>query len=176
MGVVVGVLDAAFDVLLLKYGTIKRVYTNVCAIASLVHHLASIRFQRLKLARDPRFIEGPLPTLSLFWDPAIVAEAENNRPTAATKGLSSENNTKPSESTQVCPSLEHGMCHRAIQTTDSTSDEFKKWCMLRDRDEIPPNAVVEQKITIMSLLKVVLSPASEPTKYNVCFLRVNCFS
>lgn len=31
-GVVVSVLDSAFDVLLIEYGIIKRVYTNVCVI------------------------------------------------------------------------------------------------------------------------------------------------
>ncbi|KAH7720689.1 RNB-like protein [Aphelenchoides avenae] len=118
VGVVVGVLDAAFDVLLVKYGIIKRVYTN-----------------RLKLARDPRFVEGPLPVLTLYWDPTVVAEAEQSRWMAAAKSTSTDNTVKSTES-----------------------------------NEVPPNAVVEQKVSVMSLLKVVLSPASEPTKYNASII------
>lgn len=34
-GVVVNVLDAAFDVLVFKYGVIKRVYVNVSALVML---------------------------------------------------------------------------------------------------------------------------------------------
>ncbi|KAL3991038.1 RNB domain family protein [Acanthocheilonema viteae] len=49
--VVIQVLDASFDVLVVKYGVVKRVYTS-----------------RLRLAREPRFIEGPCPSLLLYWD------------------------------------------------------------------------------------------------------------
>nr|CTP80735.1 BMA-DISL-2 [Brugia malayi] len=49
--VVIQVLDASFDVLVMKYGVVKRVYTS-----------------RLRLAREPRFIEGPCPSLLLYWD------------------------------------------------------------------------------------------------------------
>ncbi|CAG9539807.1 unnamed protein product [Cercopithifilaria johnstoni] len=49
--VVMQVLDASFDVLVVKYGVVKRVYTS-----------------RLRLAREPRFIEGPCPSLLLYWD------------------------------------------------------------------------------------------------------------
>ncbi|EJW87960.1 hypothetical protein WUBG_01126 [Wuchereria bancrofti] len=49
--VVIQVLDASFDVLVIKYGVVKRVYTS-----------------RLRLAREPRFIEGPCPSLLLYWD------------------------------------------------------------------------------------------------------------
>ncbi|KAI1717993.1 RNB domain-containing protein [Ditylenchus destructor] len=54
LGVVVGILDLAFDVLLVKYGIIRRVYMN-----------------RLKLAREPRFVEGFPGALILRWDPAV---------------------------------------------------------------------------------------------------------
>uniref|UniRef100_A0A0R3RSF8 DIS3-like exonuclease 2 n=1 Tax=Elaeophora elaphi TaxID=1147741 RepID=A0A0R3RSF8_9BILA len=49
--VVIQVLDASFDVLVIKYGVVKRIYTS-----------------RLRLAREPRFIEGPCPSLLLYWD------------------------------------------------------------------------------------------------------------
>lgn len=49
-GVVVNVLDASFDVLVFKYGVVKRVYVN-----------------RLEIAREPVFTEGPPPRLTLFW-------------------------------------------------------------------------------------------------------------
>ncbi|VDM60308.1 unnamed protein product [Angiostrongylus costaricensis] len=48
-GVVVNVLDAAFDVLILKYGVIKRVYVKA-----------------LQMSRDPIFEEASLK-LTLFW-------------------------------------------------------------------------------------------------------------
>ncbi|CAI4221259.1 unnamed protein product [Auanema sp. JU1783] len=50
-GVVVNVLDQAFDVLVLKYGVVKRVYVN-----------------KLDMARDPVHREGPPPTLTLYWN------------------------------------------------------------------------------------------------------------
>lgn len=49
--VVVQILDAAFDVLVVKYGIIKRVFAN-----------------KLRIVREPRFIEGASPTLTLYWD------------------------------------------------------------------------------------------------------------
>uniref|UniRef100_A0A915A718 DIS3-like exonuclease 2 n=1 Tax=Parascaris univalens TaxID=6257 RepID=A0A915A718_PARUN len=49
--VVLMILDASFDVLIIRYGVVKRVYVN-----------------RLKMARDPRFLEGTNPTLTLYWD------------------------------------------------------------------------------------------------------------
>ncbi|VDN00888.1 unnamed protein product [Thelazia callipaeda] len=49
--VVLQVSDASFDVLIIKYGVLKRVYTN-----------------RLRMAREPRYIEGACPSLILYWD------------------------------------------------------------------------------------------------------------
>ncbi|KIH54145.1 RNB-like protein, partial [Ancylostoma duodenale] len=49
-GVVVNVLDAAFDVLLFKYGVIKRVYVNA-----------------LEMSQEPLFLESP-NRLTLFWN------------------------------------------------------------------------------------------------------------
>ncbi|EPB77769.1 RNB-like protein [Ancylostoma ceylanicum] len=49
-GVVVNVLDAAFDVLLFKYGVIKRVYVNA-----------------LEMSQEPLFRENP-NRLSLYWN------------------------------------------------------------------------------------------------------------
>uniref|UniRef100_A0A914WIJ6 Ribonuclease II/R domain-containing protein n=1 Tax=Plectus sambesii TaxID=2011161 RepID=A0A914WIJ6_9BILA len=57
-GVVMNVLDQSFDVLLVRYGIVKRVYAN-----------------KLQLVRDPKFEEGPPPVLTLYWDPA----ADKNR-------------------------------------------------------------------------------------------------
>lgn len=48
-GVVVNVLDAAFDVLILKYGVIKRVYVKA-----------------LQMSRDPIFEKASLK-LTLYW-------------------------------------------------------------------------------------------------------------
>ncbi|KAI6244124.1 DIS3-like exonuclease 2 [Aphelenchoides fujianensis] len=62
VGVVVGVLDAAVDVLLVKYNIVRRVYTN-----------------RLKLAREPRFIDGTSGVLVLYWDPAFVMDTVHRR-------------------------------------------------------------------------------------------------
>uniref|UniRef100_A0A8R1Z4K2 DIS3-like exonuclease 2 n=1 Tax=Pristionchus pacificus TaxID=54126 RepID=A0A8R1Z4K2_PRIPA len=51
--VVINVLDQSFDVLVLKYGVVTRVYVN-----------------RLDMARDPQFVETPSPSLTLFWNPS----------------------------------------------------------------------------------------------------------
>ncbi|CAJ0961461.1 unnamed protein product, partial [Mesorhabditis belari] len=63
-GVVVAVLDASFDVLVFKYGVVKRVYVN-----------------RLDMARDPEFHENAAPPrLTLYWkskdgvNPIVVQE------------------------------------------------------------------------------------------------------
>ncbi|KAK6012818.1 RNB-like protein [Ostertagia ostertagi] len=60
-GVVVSVMDASFDVLVLKYGVVKRVYVN-----------------RLDMARDPIFIDGPPAQLTLFWNPPLSGGQERN--------------------------------------------------------------------------------------------------
>ncbi|KAJ1358732.1 hypothetical protein KIN20_017233 [Parelaphostrongylus tenuis] len=60
-GVVVSVMDASFDVLVLKYGVVKRVYVN-----------------RLDMARDPIFIDGPPAQLTLFWNPPMSSVQEKN--------------------------------------------------------------------------------------------------
>ncbi|KJH49197.1 RNB-like protein [Dictyocaulus viviparus] len=60
-GVVVSVMDASFDVLVLKYGVVKRVYVN-----------------RLDMARDPIFIDGPPAQLTLFWNPPMSTVQERN--------------------------------------------------------------------------------------------------
>ncbi|RCN38592.1 RNB-like protein [Ancylostoma caninum] len=49
-GVVVNVLDAAFDVLLFKYGVIKRIYVNA-----------------LEMSQEPLFLESP-NRLTLYWN------------------------------------------------------------------------------------------------------------
>uniref|UniRef100_A0A158R444 RNB domain-containing protein n=1 Tax=Syphacia muris TaxID=451379 RepID=A0A158R444_9BILA len=49
--VVVQILDAAFDVLIVKFGIIRRVNAN-----------------KLRVVREPRFVEGNSPTLTLYWD------------------------------------------------------------------------------------------------------------
>ncbi|MFH4974565.1 hypothetical protein AB6A40_001274 [Gnathostoma spinigerum] len=82
--VVLQVLDASFDVLIVKYGIVKRVYVN-----------------RLRMAREPRFIEGPCPSLTLYWD----------------------------------------------------------------AHEGPTNAVTEQTIRMCTIVTVILSALSEPTKF-----------
>ncbi|VDM40534.1 unnamed protein product [Toxocara canis] len=84
--VVLVVLDAAFDVLVVKYGVVKRVYVN-----------------RLKMAREPRFLGGTNPTLTLYWD-------SHNEGT---------------------------------------------------------NAVIEQTISVCTIVDVILSALPEPTKYQV---------
>lgn len=60
-GVVISVMDASFDVLVLKYGVVKRVYVN-----------------RLDMARDPIFIDGPPAQLTLFWNPLLAGGQERN--------------------------------------------------------------------------------------------------
>ncbi|EYB90524.1 hypothetical protein Y032_0219g2479 [Ancylostoma ceylanicum] len=60
-GVVISVMDASFDVLVLKYGVVKRVYVN-----------------RLDMARDPIFIDGPPAQLTLFWNPPMSTLQERN--------------------------------------------------------------------------------------------------
>uniref|UniRef100_A0A7I4Y1S2 Ribonuclease II R domain containing protein n=1 Tax=Haemonchus contortus TaxID=6289 RepID=A0A7I4Y1S2_HAECO len=60
-GVVISVMDASFDVLVLKYGVVKRVYVN-----------------RLDMARDPIFIDGPPAQLTLFWNPPLAGGQERN--------------------------------------------------------------------------------------------------
>ncbi|KAK6051296.1 RNB-like protein, partial [Cooperia oncophora] len=60
-GVVISVMDASFDVLVLKYGVVKRVYVN-----------------RLDMARDPIFIDGPPAQLTLFWNPPLSGGQERN--------------------------------------------------------------------------------------------------
>ncbi|WKX92879.1 hypothetical protein Q1695_010704 [Nippostrongylus brasiliensis] len=60
-GVVISVMDASFDVLVLKYGVVKRVYVN-----------------RLDMARDPIFIDGPPSQLTLFWNPPLSSAQERN--------------------------------------------------------------------------------------------------
>uniref|UniRef100_A0A0N4V7R2 RNB domain-containing protein n=1 Tax=Enterobius vermicularis TaxID=51028 RepID=A0A0N4V7R2_ENTVE len=49
--VVVQILDAAFDVLVVEYGIVARVYAN-----------------KLRVVREPRLTEGTLPALTLYWD------------------------------------------------------------------------------------------------------------
>ncbi|VDO63770.1 unnamed protein product [Heligmosomoides polygyrus] len=56
-GVVISVMDASFDVLVLKYGVVKR---------------------RLDMARDPIFIDGPPAQLTLFWNPPLAGGQERN--------------------------------------------------------------------------------------------------
>uniref|UniRef100_A0A0K0CWG5 RNB domain-containing protein n=1 Tax=Angiostrongylus cantonensis TaxID=6313 RepID=A0A0K0CWG5_ANGCA len=87
-GVVVHVMDASFDVLVLKYGIVKRVYIN-----------------RLDMARDPIFIDGPPARLTLFWNPPVSTVQERN------------------------------------------------------------NAVIEQTIQMCTVVDVILTALSEPTKY-----------
>ncbi|KAK5976385.1 RNB domain-containing protein, partial [Trichostrongylus colubriformis] len=60
-GVVISVMDASFDVLVLKYGVVKRVYVN-----------------RLDMARDPIYIDGPPAQLTLFWNPPLSGGQERN--------------------------------------------------------------------------------------------------
>jgi exoribonuclease R len=135
--VVVGVLDAAFDVLIIKYGIIKRIYTN-----------------RLRLAREPRFVEGPLPVIYLYWDPTVVSDAEHHKSAAAAKSVSDEN-AGPISS-------------QSNESQNSTKSATSNGSMTKD--EYPNNAVAEQKIGLMSLLKVVLTPATEKTKYNAVII------
>ena len=59
------ILDAAFDVLVLKYGVTKRVYVNVRLLCSF---WSDTFFQRLDMARDPK-LEGTPAELTLFWNP-----------------------------------------------------------------------------------------------------------
>uniref|UniRef100_A0A915DEC5 Ribonuclease II/R domain-containing protein n=1 Tax=Ditylenchus dipsaci TaxID=166011 RepID=A0A915DEC5_9BILA len=99
LGVVVGVLDSAFDVLLVKYGIIKQ----------------------LKLGRDPRYVDGLPPALVLHWDSSVGATDE----------------------------------FREAETSPSTR-EYRSGT----------NAVVEQTLRIMSIVRVVLTPAADPPKYN----------
>ncbi|VDM64417.1 unnamed protein product [Angiostrongylus costaricensis] len=93
-GVVVHVMDASFDVLVLKYGIVKRVYINV-----------GILLDRLDMARDPIFIDGPPAQLTLFWNPPMSTVQERN------------------------------------------------------------NAVIEQTIQMCTVVDVILTALSEPTKY-----------
>ncbi|ETN70365.1 RNB-like protein [Necator americanus] len=60
-GVVISIMDVSFDVLVLKYGVVKRVYVN-----------------RLDMARDPVFIDGPPAQLTLFWNPPLTTVQERN--------------------------------------------------------------------------------------------------
>ncbi|KAJ1367141.1 hypothetical protein KIN20_027995 [Parelaphostrongylus tenuis] len=60
-GLVVSVMHASFDVLVLKYGVVKRVYVN-----------------SLDMARDPIFIEGPPAQLTLFWNPPVSSVQKRN--------------------------------------------------------------------------------------------------
>ncbi|KAH7728718.1 RNB-like protein [Aphelenchoides avenae] len=85
VGVVVVVLDAAFDVLLLKYGIIKRVYANT-----------------LKLARQPILEKDPLPVLTLRWDSKVFDEdKQDDRPSVATKSSTDQGTAKASDSNEV---------------------------------------------------------------------------
>lgn len=64
-GIVVNVLDHSFDVLVLKFGVVKRVYVNVSyPKQSMFQDI----LQRLDMARDPVFREGPPPQLLLYWN------------------------------------------------------------------------------------------------------------
>ncbi|GMT04291.1 hypothetical protein PENTCL1PPCAC_26465, partial [Pristionchus entomophagus] len=51
--VVINVLDQSFDVLVLKYGVVTRIYVD-----------------RLDMAREPEFVETPCPSLTLHWSPS----------------------------------------------------------------------------------------------------------
>ncbi|KAI1731546.1 RNB domain-containing protein [Ditylenchus destructor] len=77
LGVVVGVLDMAFDVLLVKYGIIRRVYMN-----------------RLKLSREPRFVEGFPGALILRWDPSVFDDKKK-------QGDSGSNAIQPDQTIRV---------------------------------------------------------------------------
>ncbi|KAE9420385.1 hypothetical protein Angca_009643, partial [Angiostrongylus cantonensis] len=110
-GVVVHVMDASFDVLVLKYGIVKRVYINVGILLDVLHgpfsfvHISIAYIQRLDMARDPIFIDGPPARLTLFWNPPVSTVQERN------------------------------------------------------------NAVIEQTIQMCTVVDVILTALSEPTKY-----------
>ncbi|CEF61173.1 DIS3-like exonuclease 2 [Strongyloides ratti] len=61
VGVVVGILDQAFEVYFPKLGISKRVYTN-----------------RLRLLREPIYECAPLPQLTLIWDPVLLENPVGN--------------------------------------------------------------------------------------------------
>uniref|UniRef100_A0A0N5C333 RNB domain-containing protein n=1 Tax=Strongyloides papillosus TaxID=174720 RepID=A0A0N5C333_STREA len=61
VGVVIGVLDQAFEVYLPKLGITKRVYTN-----------------RLRLSRDPIYENTPVPQLTLVWHPVFLDNPSPN--------------------------------------------------------------------------------------------------
>lgn len=68
VGVVIGVLDSSFDVYLVKYNIVRRVYC-----------------QQLKLTRNPDFNEDD-SVLVLTWDPEYVESSDKQRPAKIKRG------------------------------------------------------------------------------------------
>ncbi|CAD5234499.1 unnamed protein product [Bursaphelenchus xylophilus] len=138
LGVVTGVLDSAVDVLLPKYGLIKRVYTN-----------------RLKLTRDCRFIEGTPGALILYWDPNYVAQVRNLK-----KSELKEVKEDDISEEQVTFEYDSDEEEKAQKSADVESDGEKEtketYCHASD---------YEQSLTVFSLIKLVLSPCPEPVKF-----------
>uniref|UniRef100_A0A0N4ZKH5 RNB domain-containing protein n=1 Tax=Parastrongyloides trichosuri TaxID=131310 RepID=A0A0N4ZKH5_PARTI len=100
IGVVVGILDQAFEVYFPKLGISKRVYTN-----------------RLRLSRDPIYDNSPLPQLTLIWDPVLMDTPVNKE---SEKNTDDENSTLKSSSEQVIK-----ICSLVKCVFSPTSEPFK---------------------------------------------------
>ncbi|KAH7719829.1 RNB-like protein [Aphelenchoides avenae] len=133
VGVVVAVMDGAVDVLLVKYGIIKRIYAN-----------------KLKLARKPRMEkEGPLSVIVLYWNLSVFGEDDDGE--------------------NECQSTPNG---RAVNTSNNSVTPTSKRAQAESNGttDTTANSMVEQRITVMSVLKLALKPSSLPTKYNATII------
>ncbi|CAD5229305.1 unnamed protein product [Bursaphelenchus okinawaensis] len=142
LGVVTGVLDAAFDVLLPKYGLIKRVYTN-----------------RLKVSRDCRFVEGTPGALYVYWDPNYIAQVRKVKPKD-----DKEKKEEDTKDTEVKPKYfaDCGDSDEEEEEPQKSVDEDES----DDGHEVYHNAMdYEQTLSVFSVIKLVLTPSPEPVKF-----------
>ncbi|KAI6209481.1 DIS3-like exonuclease 2 [Aphelenchoides besseyi] len=145
IGVVIGVLDASVDVLLVKYNIVRRVYTN-----------------RLKLAREPRFVDGISGVLTLYWDPAFVAETVHRRKNRNQKRqASSPSSEKSDEHTDKSEHEEMTLDeHPELEKKDDTNDIEDQL-----KHDFGTNVALEQTLKVFTPVRLILTATAEPLKF-----------
>lgn len=119
--------------------------------------------QRLKLARDSKFVEGANGVLILYWDAAQVAEARGKELKKA--GPQGESSKKGSEPKSAPVSVEEPQEMKVEVDSDDEQGDEAHSSAESDEDKEVECTDYAQTLTTFSVVQLVLTPSSEPVKF-----------